>query len=55
MAAAYVLGMAVTYSALGVAASLTQGIFGAALQHPLVLLGLGGSHGGDGSFDVRTL
>ncbi len=42
MAAAYVLGMAVTYSALGVAASLTQGIFGAALQHPLVLLGLAG-------------
>ena len=42
MASAYVLGMAVTYSALGVAASLTQGIFGAALQHPLVLLGLAG-------------
>ena len=42
MAASYVLGMAVTYSALGVAASLTQGIFGAALQHPLVLLGLAG-------------
>ena len=42
MASAYVLGMAITYSALGVAASLTQGIFGAALQHPLVLLGLAG-------------
>ena len=42
MAATYVLGMAITYSALGVAASLTQGIFGAALQHPLVLLGLAG-------------
>ena len=42
MAAAYVLGMAITYSVLGVAASLTQGIFGAALQHPLVLLGLAG-------------
>ena len=42
MAGAYVLGMAITYSALGVAASLTQGIFGAALQHPLVLLGLAG-------------
>lgn len=40
MAATYVLGMAITYSLLGVAASLTQGIFGAALQHPLVLLGL---------------
>ena len=42
MAAAYVLGMALTYSALGVAASLTQGIFGAALQNPLVLVGLAG-------------
>lgn len=42
MAAAYVLGMAITYSTLGVAASLTQGIFGAVLQHPLVLLGLAG-------------
>lgn len=42
MAATYVLGMAITYSLLGVAASLTQGIFGAALQHPLVLLGLAG-------------
>ncbi len=42
MAASYVLGMAITYSALGVAASMTQGIFGAALQHPLVLLGLAG-------------
>ena len=42
MASAYVLGMAITYSVLGVAASLTQGIFGAALQHPLVLLGLAG-------------
>ena len=42
MAASYVLGMAITYSALGVAASMTQGIFGAALQHPLVLVGLAG-------------
>jgi thiol:disulfide interchange protein DsbD len=42
MAASYVLGMAITYSALGVAASMTQGIFGAALQHPLVLLSLAG-------------
>jgi len=36
----YVLGMAVTYSILGVVASLTKGLFGAALQNPIVLIGL---------------
>ena len=41
MALSYVLGMAITYSILGVVASMTQGIFGSALQHPLVLVGLG--------------
>lgn len=39
-ASSYVFGMAITYSTLGVVASMTQGIFGAALQHPLVLVGL---------------
>jgi thioredoxin:protein disulfide reductase len=40
MAATYVFGMAITYSILGVAASMTGGLFGAALQNPLVLIGL---------------
>ena len=39
-ASSYVFGMAITYSTLGVVASMTQGIFGAALQNPLVLVGL---------------
>jgi thiol:disulfide interchange protein DsbD len=34
----YVLGMAVTYSILGTLAALTGGLFGSALQNPLVLL-----------------
>jgi len=34
----YVLGMAFTYSALGVAAALTGSLFGGALQNPVVLL-----------------
>ena len=37
----YVLGMATMYSALGVGASLTGGLFGSFLQSPLVLLGIG--------------
>ena len=40
-AIAYVLGIAVMYSALGVVAALTGGLFGAALQNPLVNVGLG--------------
>jgi thiol:disulfide interchange protein DsbD len=40
-AVAYVLGIAVTYSALGVVAALTGGLFGSALQNPLVNVGLG--------------
>src|SRR5262245_44874584 len=40
MASMYVLGMAVTYSVLGVIASLSKGLFGAALQNPIVLIGL---------------
>ncbi len=40
-AVAYVLGISVTYSALGVVAALTGGLFGAALQSPLVNVGLG--------------
>jgi thioredoxin:protein disulfide reductase len=40
MASMYVLGMAITYSILGVVASMTGGLFGAALQSPLVLIGL---------------
>jgi thiol:disulfide interchange protein DsbD len=36
----YVLGMAVTYSVLGVFAALTGGLFGGALQYPPVLLAM---------------
>jgi thioredoxin:protein disulfide reductase len=36
----YVIGMAVTYSALGVAAAMTGGLFGSALQYPPVLIGI---------------
>ena len=38
MAVAYVLGMAVTYSVLGVAAASSGALFGAALQSPPVLI-----------------
>ena len=34
----YVLGMAITYSVLGVIAALTGGLLGSALQNPLVLI-----------------
>jgi thioredoxin:protein disulfide reductase len=37
LAIAYVLGMAATYSTLGVAAALTGQLFGSALQHPVVI------------------
>jgi len=37
LSALYVLGMATTYSTLGVVVALTGGLFGAALQNPLVL------------------
>jgi thiol:disulfide interchange protein DsbD len=40
MASTYVLGMAITYSILGVIASMTKGLFGAALQNPIVLVAL---------------
>ncbi len=36
----YVIGMAVTYSLLGVIAALTGGLLGAALQYPPVLIGI---------------
>jgi thioredoxin:protein disulfide reductase len=36
----YVIGMAITYSVLGVAAAMTGGLFGAALQYPPVLIGI---------------
>ncbi len=36
----YVIGMAVTYSLLGVVAALTGGLLGAALQHPPVLIAI---------------
>ncbi|MGB8952779.1 MAG: cytochrome c biogenesis protein CcdA [Candidatus Aminicenantales bacterium] len=36
----YVIGMAVTYSALGVTAAFTGGLFGGALQYPPVLLAI---------------
>ena len=38
---AYVLGISVMYTALGVVAALTGGLFGSALQNPLVSIGLG--------------
>ncbi|HVN64168.1 MAG TPA: cytochrome c biogenesis protein CcdA [Candidatus Binataceae bacterium] len=38
LAILYVLGIAVTFSALGVAAALSGGLFGAALQNPYVLV-----------------
>ena len=40
-AVVYVAGIIVTYTALGVAAALTGGLFGAALQNPMVNVGLG--------------
>lgn len=42
MALMYVVGMAITYSILGVIASMTEGLFGAALQNPIVLIVLAG-------------
>lgn len=38
LASLYVVGIAVSFSALGLAAALSGGIFGAALQQPLVVL-----------------
>ncbi len=40
MALAYVLGIAVTYSILGVVAALGGGLFGALLTNPIVLIGI---------------
>ena len=40
MALAYVLGIAVTYSILGVVAALGGGLFGALLTNPFVLIGI---------------
>ncbi|MFP5261862.1 MAG: cytochrome c biogenesis protein CcdA [Blastocatellia bacterium] len=40
MASMYVLGMAITYSLLGVIAAKSGGLFGAALQSPIVLITL---------------
>ncbi len=40
LAAAYVLGIALTYSTLGAVAATTGGVFGAAMQSPVVLLGI---------------
>ncbi len=40
LAGAYVLGIATTFSGLGVAAALSGGVFGAALQRPAVLAGI---------------
>jgi thiol:disulfide interchange protein DsbD len=42
MASMYVLGMALTYSALGVVAAKSGGLFGALLQNPIVLIVLAG-------------
>ena len=38
LAALYVLGIALSFSAVGVAAALSGGLFGAALQQPAVVL-----------------
>lgn len=38
----YVLGIAITYSALGVAAAMLGTVFGGAMQHPAVVLGVAG-------------
>lgn len=40
LACVYVLGICITFSALGVAAALSGSLFGAALQNPLVLGGI---------------
>jgi len=40
LAVLYVVGIAVSFSALGVAASLSGGLFGAALQKPVVVLSI---------------
>jgi thiol:disulfide interchange protein DsbD len=40
LAAAYALGIALTFSALGVSAALSGGLFGRALQQPLTLVGI---------------
>ncbi|HJQ26704.1 MAG TPA: cytochrome c biogenesis protein CcdA [Blastocatellia bacterium] len=40
MASMYVIGMAITYSILGVIAAKSGGLFGAALQNPVVLVAL---------------
>src|SRR2546423_1885983 len=40
MASMYVVGMAITYSILGVIAAKSGGLFGAALQNPIVLIAL---------------
>ncbi|MDX2167549.1 MAG: cytochrome c biogenesis protein CcdA [Deltaproteobacteria bacterium] len=42
LAALYVVGIALSFSALGVAAALSGGLFGAALQQPAVVLGIAG-------------
>ena len=41
LALTYVLGMAAMYTTLGVIAALTGGLFGSALQNPLVSVGIG--------------
>lgn len=40
LAAVYVLGLALVYSAMGTAAALTGGLFGAALQNPFVIVAI---------------
>lgn len=40
LASLYVVGIALSFSALGVAAALSGGVFGAALQKPLVIIGI---------------
>lgn len=42
LAAIYVLGMAITYSVLGVVAAMTGGLLGSSLQSPIVLIVIAG-------------
>ncbi len=42
LALLYVIGMAITYSALGVTAAMTGGLLGSSLQNPVVLIAIAG-------------
>lgn len=59
LALVYVLGMALTYSVLGVVAAMTGGVLGSSLQNPLVLIFIAlvfvvFAGGMFGAFEIRT-